>query len=89
MHKLLNKPTIPVSTGEDNVQVDWNETDTASDAFILNQPIIPTVPSTYAPTDAERNVRSDWNQSNINDDAYILNKPTIPTDLGESNVQSD
>ncbi len=28
--------------GEDNVQVDWNETDTSSDAHILNKPTIPS-----------------------------------------------
>ncbi|CAL9967663.1 hypothetical protein VPHD63_0008 [Vibrio phage D63] len=27
--------------GEENVQPDWNETDTNSDAFILNKPVIP------------------------------------------------
>ncbi len=31
--------------GEDNVQSDWDETDTTSDAYILNKPTIPTVPA--------------------------------------------
>ncbi len=39
--------TIPSSggggSGEDNVQADWNEADTTSDAFILNKPTIPDV----------------------------------------------
>ena len=31
--------------GEDNVQSDWDVTDTTSDAFIKNKPTIPTVPA--------------------------------------------
>ena len=30
--------------GEQNVQSDWDETDTASDAYIQNKPSIPTIP---------------------------------------------
>ena len=30
--------------GEENVQSDWTETDTASDAYIQNKPTIPTIP---------------------------------------------
>ena len=33
------------SSGEDNVQVDWNVTDTSSDAYILNKPTVPDIPS--------------------------------------------
>ena len=33
------------NTGEANVQSDWNETNTASDAFILNKPTIPSIPT--------------------------------------------
>ena len=36
--------------GEDNVQSDWDEADTTDDAFILNKPnipIIPTIPDAY------------------------------------------
>ncbi len=37
-----NTLTVAASTsGEDNVQSNWNETDTNSDAFILNKPTIP------------------------------------------------
>ena len=89
-------PEGPESTavgGEDNVQADWSETDTADDAFIQNKP---TVPSSFAPTDAERNVRSDWDENNTNNDAHILNRPTIPTvpsqyapTNAEQNVKSD
>ena len=36
----MNKPVIPVSAGEENVQSDWNEADVADDAFIQNKPSI-------------------------------------------------
>ena len=32
------------NSGEDNVQADWNETDTSDDSFIRNKPTIPTIP---------------------------------------------
>ena len=39
-----------------------------------NTPTIPTVPDSYAPTDAEANVQADWTATS--GDALILNKPT-------------
>lgn len=51
--------------GEENVQSDWNVTDTSSDAYIKNKPTIP----------AEQ-VNADWNATSGK--AQILNKPTIP-----------
>lgn len=39
---LLNKLNGIEAGAEANVQSDWNETDTASDAFIKNKPTIPT-----------------------------------------------
>ena len=38
-------PQGPQGSGEDNVQSDWNVTDTTSDAYILHKPTIPTVPT--------------------------------------------
>lgn len=38
---LADKPTIPAA----QVQSDWNESDTASKAYIKNKPTIPTVPT--------------------------------------------
>lgn len=38
-------PQGPQGSGEDNVQSDWNVTDTTSDAYILHKPTIPTVPA--------------------------------------------
>jgi hypothetical protein len=34
--------SVPESTGEENVQSDWNENDVYSDAYIKNKPIIPS-----------------------------------------------
>ena len=72
------------SGAEVNVKSDWDAT--SGDSEIENKPTIPTVPSSYAPTNAEQNVKSDWNAGS--GDAQILNKPTIPSG-GEDNVQSD
>ena len=54
------------NSGEQNVQSDWTETDTASDAFIQNKPTIPAAQEA-----------SDWNATS--GVTRILNKPTIPT----------
>ena len=62
-------------SAETNVQADWNETTTTSDAFIQNKPTIPTVPVSYAPTDAEKNVQVDWDEEDEASDAFIQNKP--------------
>ncbi len=61
---------------EVNVQVDWTEVATDSDAFILNKPVINEA--------AEQNVQVDWSETVTDSDAFILNKPTI-----EPNVQSN
>ena len=55
---------------EVNVQANWNETDTNSDAFIQNKPSL-------APSNAEQNVQSDFNETDTNSDAFILNKPDL------------
>ena len=58
---LTNKPTIPA----EQVQANWNETNTSSKAYIQNKPTIPAA-----------QVNADWNASS--GVAQILNKPTIP-----------
>lgn len=50
---------------EVNVQANWNETDSASDAYIQNKPTIPAA-----------QVNADWDAAS--GVAQILNKPTIP-----------
>lgn len=60
-----------ISVGaEVNVQADWNEANTGSDAFIQNKPSL-------APSTAEENVQSDFNETDTNSDAFILNKPDL------------
>ncbi len=77
--------------GEQNVQSDWTETDTASDAFILNKPgaATTTTPGLMSIADktkldtieggAEVNVQADWNETDSGADAFIRNRPGIPT----------
>lgn len=60
------------SGAEVNVQANWNETDSASDAYIQNKPTIPDAP-----------VQSNWNESDTTSLAYIQNKPTIPQGIVE------
>lgn len=62
---LENKPTIPA----DQVQADWEESDSNSKAFIANKPTIPAA-----------QVQADWNQTSDTKPDYIQNKPTIPLD---------
>ena len=54
------------SGAEVNVQADWNEASSSSDAYIKNKPTIPAA-----------QVNSDWNASS--GVAQILNKPTLAT----------
>lgn len=52
--------------GSDNVQVDWNQSDSSADDYIKNKPTIPAA-----------QVNSDWNATS--GVAQILNKPTLAT----------
>lgn len=63
---LLGSGNISISGGGSNqVQSDWNESDTNSKAYIQNKPTIPAA-----------QVNADWNAAS--GVAAILNKPTIP-----------
>ena len=79
------------TNAEQNVQADWTATTgdahilnkpsllaigTTATTAMAGNTSIPTVPSSYAPTDAEANVQADWDATS--GDALILNKPTIP-----------
>lgn len=63
------------STGEAQVQANWNETDTSSKAYIQNKPTIPAA-----------QVQSNWNETNTSSKAYIQNKPTIHNYTGASGI---
>ena len=62
--------TVPPDNAEQNVQVNWDESDANSDAFIQNKP-------TLAPSNAEQNVQADFSVTDTNSDAFIANKPSI------------
>ena len=68
---------------EVNVKSDWNAT--SGDAEILNKP---TVPSSFAPTNAEANVQSDWAQSDDQADDYIKNKPAGVTPRTDAEIDA-
>ena len=63
--------------GEENVQSDWNVTDTNSDAFILNKPTIPTLP-----TDSQIGDKAFSNPPTDLDDAEQAN---VRTNIGLTN----
>lgn len=62
------------SGAEVNVQANWNESDTTSDAYIQNKPTIPAA-----------QVQSNWTEADNTSPAYIQNKPTIPAAQVQSN----
>ncbi len=57
--------------GDANVQVDWDEADVGSDAFIQNKPDLGS--------GGDVNVQADWSEADSASDAYILNKPAVGT----------
>lgn len=63
------------STGEAQVQSNWNETNPSSKAYIKNKPTIPAA-----------QVQSNWNETNTSSKAYIQNKPTIHNYSGASGI---
>lgn len=58
------------SGAEANVQSDWNEADTTSDAYILNKPSIPTVSTSHTGTASLSGVRKQ--QITINGSSYDI-----------------
>ena len=81
-----NYSDIGSSGGEANVQVDWNQSNSAADDFIKNKPTLfsgsyndlsnkPTIPAAQ--------IQSDWNQSNSSALDFIKNKPSITSDTND------
>lgn len=66
---------VNVGASGEQVQADWDETNTDSPAFIRNKPTIPPA-----------QVQSDWNQSNSSAVDYIKNKPSIYTQSQVDNL---
>lgn len=56
------------SGAEVNVQANWNEADSSSDAYIQNKPTIPAA-----------QVQSNWTEADTSAASYIENKPSLST----------
>ena len=94
----------PPANAEQNVQSDWDVTNTNSDAFIRNKPTIPTIPGVATTSTDGLMASSDKTkldgvasgaevnvQSDWNatsGDAQILNKPTITSGLDQAAVDA-
>lgn len=71
---------------EVNVQANWTESDSSSDAYIQNKPSLATVATSGSysdlsnkPTIPAAQVQSDWAQTTTTAVDYIKNKPTLAT----------
>ena len=72
----------------ENVQSDWNETDTSDDAYIKNKPTIPDMNDYYDKEEVDEKIgeidtdfnqkQADWNETDSDNPSFIQNKPTIP-----------
>ena len=83
--EFINAP----SSGEDNVQSNWTETSTTSDAFILNKPTIPAAPATWAQA-TPSGLGTAGQMLAVNSGATALEFIDAPSGgSGENNVQSD
>ena len=71
---------------EVNVQSDWNETDTDSDAFLLNKPTIPTIPG--AATTAANGLMSSADKTKLDGIAEGA-EVNIQVDWEETDTDSD
>ena len=72
------------STGDEQVQSNWTETDTSDPSYIQNKPDLATVATTGSyddltdkPSIPAAQVQSDWNQADNTQVDYIKNKPTL------------
>ena len=96
-----NKLDGIASGAQVNVQSDWSESDTSSDAYIQNKPTNATTSAAGfmsasdkqkldgIATGAEVNVQSNWNETDSSKDDYIQNKPTADTTLTVSGGFAD
>ena len=66
-------------SGEANVQADWNESSSSSDAYIQNKPTLFSgsyTDLTNQPTIPAAQIQTDWTQLNSSSLDFIKNKPT-------------
>lgn len=61
---------------DENIQADWDETDSGSPAYIKNKPVI---------SGGGTSVQSNWAQNDPSAADYIKNKPTIPASVTGTN----
>jgi len=61
---------------DENIQPDWDETDSGSPAYIKNKPVI---------SGGGTSVQSNWAQNDPSAADYIKNKPTIPASVTGTN----
>ena len=72
-YEIVRKYELP----NEQVQADWEETDSTSYAYIQNKPDL----SNFLTIETQSN----WNETNTSSAAYIQNKPTIPA----AQIQAD
>lgn len=87
--EILNKPTLAPSTAEENVQSDWNETNSAEDSFILNKPADPTLYVISVESSDRNMVTADKNKYIYNDNDIKLtftSAGTFNVPIGSSGV---
>lgn len=71
---LLGSGNITIHEGDDNVQSDWNQTNSTADDYIKNKPEIPVIPTNIS--------------SFANDAGYITDSdlPTIDSEISETST---
>ena len=93
-----NKKTHLIVTGRgggDQVQADWNQTDTEQPDYIKNKPELATVATSGSYNDLTdkptipTQVQADWNETDTTDPSYIQNKPTILTEWFGTQAEYD
>lgn len=90
-NSLLGSGDVTIATGENNVQSDWNVTDTTSDAYIKNKPTIPAKVSDLTNDAGYTTNTGTVTQVKVGSSAYnpssgIVSLPAYPNDYYSSNA---
>lgn len=88
---LVGSGNISIPTGENNVQSDWNVTDTSSDAYIKNKPTIPTKVSQLTNDSGYTTNTGTVTQVKVGTTAYnpssgVVSLPAYPSDYISSST---
>lgn len=73
------------STGEENVQANWTETNTSSDSYIQNKPNLATVATSGSYNDLSNTPTIPTNTSDLTNDSGFITNVSLPIEL-EDNV---